>query len=76
MLAGRTAGSGKMNAFFQPVQHKLTVEAFQDLARTGQIGEDDRIELIDGVLVEMAPGDAITPSLLPGVQIAVADVVE
>lgn len=65
-----------MNAFFQPVQHKLTVEAFQDLARTGQIGEDDRIELIDGVLVEMAPGDAITPSLLPGVQIAVADVVE
>jgi len=44
-----------MNAIFQPVQHKLTVEAFQDLARTGHIGEDDRIELIDGVLVEMAP---------------------
>jgi len=65
-----------MNAFFQPVQHKLTVEAFQDLARTGQIGEDDRIELIDGVLVERAPADAITPSLPTRVRCAVSDVME
>ncbi len=44
-----------MNAIFQPVQHKLTVEAYYDLARTGHLGEDDRVELIDGVIIEMAP---------------------
>lgn len=44
-----------MNAIFQPVQHKLTVEAYYDLARTGHLGEDDRVELIDGAIIEMAP---------------------
>ncbi len=44
-----------MNAVFEPVQHKLTVEAYHDLARTGHLNEDDRVELIDGVIIEMAP---------------------
>jgi len=44
-----------MNAIFQPVPHKLTVEAYCDLARTGHLDEDDRVELIDGVIIEMAP---------------------
>lgn len=44
-----------MNAIFKPVPHKLTVEAYYDLARTGHLGEDDRVELIDGVIIEMAP---------------------
>lgn len=44
-----------MNAVFEPVQHKLTVEAYYDLVRTGHLNEDDRVELIDGVIIEMAP---------------------
>ena len=44
-----------MNAIFKPVPHKLTVEAYCDLARTGHLDEDDRVELIDGVIIEMAP---------------------
>lgn len=44
-----------MNAVFEPVQHKLTVEAYYDLARTGHLTEDDRVELIDGAIIEMAP---------------------
>lgn len=44
-----------MNAIFKPVPHKLTVEAYYDLARTGHLDEDDRVELIDGVIIEMAP---------------------
>ena len=44
-----------MNAIFKPVPHKLTVEAFYDLARTGHLDEDDRVELIDGVIIELAP---------------------
>ena len=44
-----------MSAVFQPVQRRLTVEAYHDLARTGHLGEDDRVELIEGLLIEMAP---------------------
>lgn len=44
-----------MHAVFRPVQHKLTVEAYHDLARTGHLGEDDRVELIEGLLIEMSP---------------------
>jgi len=58
-------GNGQMNAIFQPVQHKLTVEAYYALARTGHLGEDDRVELIDG---------ATCPQPLPGVSVAVSEV--
>ncbi len=44
-----------MSAVFRPVQHKLTVEAYHDLGRTGHLGADDRVELIEGLLIEMAP---------------------
>jgi len=44
-----------MHAVFRPVQHKLTVEAYHDLARTGHLGEDDRVELIGGLLIETSP---------------------
>lgn len=38
-----------------PTRHKLDVSAFYRMAEAGIIGESDRIELIDGELIDMAP---------------------
>ena len=39
-----------------PIPHRLfTVEEFEHLCQTGFFGEDERIELIDGEIVEMPP---------------------
>jgi Uma2 family endonuclease len=38
-----------------PARHKLDVEAYHRMADAGIFGEDDRIELIDGDLIDMAP---------------------
>ncbi len=40
---------------FAPVRHKLDVHDFYRMAEAGIFGEDDRIELIDGDLIDMAP---------------------
>jgi Uma2 family endonuclease len=40
---------------FVPVRHKLTVDAYYRMGEAGIFGEDDRIELIDGDLIDMAP---------------------
>jgi hypothetical protein len=38
------------------VRHRLlTVEDYHKMAEAGILGEDDRVELIDGELIEMAP---------------------
>ncbi len=36
-------------------RHKLNVEAYHRMGQAGILGEDDRIELIDGALIAMAP---------------------
>jgi Uma2 family endonuclease len=36
-------------------RHRLTVRAFHRLAEAGILGEDDRVELIEGALVDMPP---------------------
>ena len=36
-------------------RHKLDVEAYHRMGQAGILGEDDRIELIDGALIDMAP---------------------
>jgi len=36
-------------------RHRLSVADFQKMAETGILNENDRIELIDGILVDMAP---------------------
>jgi Uma2 family endonuclease len=36
-------------------RHKLDVHAFHRMAETGILGENDRVELIDGDLIDMAP---------------------
>jgi Uma2 family endonuclease len=38
-----------------PSRHKLNADDFHRMAEAGIFGEDDRIELIDGELIDMAP---------------------
>ena len=44
-----------MSAMVEPVLHKLSIEAFNSLWRAGHLGEGDRVELIDGLILDMAP---------------------
>ena len=37
------------------MSHRFTVEEYVRMAEIGILGQDDRVELIDGVIVEMAP---------------------
>lgn len=39
----------------EPTRHKLDVDVLYRMADAGIFGEDDRIELIDGELIDMAP---------------------
>jgi len=43
------------DAGIAPARHRLNVEDFYRMAEAGIFGEDDRIELIDGDLIDMAP---------------------
>jgi hypothetical protein len=36
-------------------KHRFTVEEFRKMGEAGIFGEDDRVELVDGEIVEMAP---------------------
>ena len=38
-----------------PTRHRLTVEAYHRMGEAGIFGEDDRVELIDGELIDMTP---------------------
>src|SRR5438552_1870673 len=38
-----------------PLKGPFTVDTYQRLAELGNLGEDDRVELIDGQVVEMSP---------------------
>jgi Uma2 family endonuclease len=38
-----------------PLRHRLTVTDFHRMAEAGILGEDDRVELIDGELFDMSP---------------------
>ena len=38
-----------------PARHKLNVDDYHRMAEAGILGEDDRVELIDGELIDMAP---------------------
>lgn len=44
-----------MTATFTPTRTRISVERFQRMGEAGIFGEDDRIELIDGELIDMAP---------------------
>ena len=38
-----------------PARHKLNVDDYHRMAEFGILGEDDRVELIEGELIDMAP---------------------
>lgn len=38
-----------------PVRHRLDVDDYHRMGEAGILGEDDRVELIDGDLIDMAP---------------------
>ena len=37
------------------VKHRFTVEEFRKMGEAGIFGEDDRVELVEGEIVEMTP---------------------
>jgi len=39
----------------QLIRHRFTVEEYDRMAQSGVLSEDDRVELIDGEIVEMSP---------------------
>lgn len=39
----------------EPARHRFTVEEYHRMAKAGIFTEDDRVELLDGEIVEMAP---------------------
>ena len=43
------------NTTFAPTRHKLDVHDYHRMGETGILGEDDRVELIGGELIDMAP---------------------
>lgn len=44
-----------MNAVLERVRHRVTVDEFHKMGEAGVFTEDDRVELVDGEMVDMAP---------------------
>ena len=49
------AGGGEMAAEFEIVRRRFTVDDYHTMVEAGVLTEDDRVELIDGEIVEMSP---------------------
>ena len=39
----------------QLIRHRFTVDEYHEIARAGVLRDDDRVELIDGEVVDMTP---------------------
>jgi len=44
-----------MSAVFTPQRRKLSADQFEQIGRTGILGPEARVELLDGEMIEMAP---------------------
>ena len=56
-----------------PTRHKLDVDAFYRMAEVGILGLDDRVELIDGELIDMAPVGSAHSSIVSRVAYALME---
>ena len=55
MILARHSASSKTVLVDKPQRRRLTVDDFAKMCEAGILGSDDRVELIDGELVEMPP---------------------
>lgn len=46
---------GNMSELVEQVRHRMTVNDYYKMAEAGIFGEDDRVELINGEILDMAP---------------------
>jgi len=44
-----------MSVVFTPQRRKLSADQFEEMGRTGILGPDERVELLDGEIIEMPP---------------------
>ncbi len=44
-----------MSVEFTPQRRRLSADQFEQMGRTGILGPDARVELIEGEMIEMAP---------------------
>ena len=44
-----------MSVIFTPQRRKLSADQFEEMGRTGILGPEARVELLDGEMIEMAP---------------------
>lgn len=65
----RVADMSQVQTFVAKAQYPISVERYHQMIEDGELGEDDRVELVEGVLVEMSPqspGHARVLSALAG----------
>jgi Uma2 family endonuclease len=63
-IASQTAWGDPMGALDTLPRRKLSVDDFHRMGEAGILGEDDRIELIDGEMIQMAPIGALHASVV------------
>ncbi len=48
-----------MIAVFKPAPMPISIERYEKMAAVGVLARDDRVELIDGEILEMEPAGAV-----------------
>ena len=53
--------------------HRFSVDQYHRMVQAGVFDEDDRLELLDGVIVEMSPQGPEHARIIPGAKYALLD---